>query len=287
MTYQKTVGSAETGYVRRDGIRLFYRRWHGSGVPVVCMPGLTRNSRDFEDLAARLAGQRDVVTVDFRGRGFSDRDPNWRRYQPPTYRDDMWAVLDELGIERTLLVGTSLGGIVSMLMCADRPGRVAGVVLNDIGPEIDPAGLERISRYTGSLPGVRDWREACAQAREIYGNAWPGLDERRWERLARRAYREDAAGIPSLDMDPNIGRALREAAIDLGDPWDLFDSMRAVPVLVLRGAHSDILAAGTVERMRKRHPDLRDAVIANRGHVPLLDEPDSIAALDAFLETVR
>ena len=172
------------GVVSRDELDLYYGFWpsESGATPVMCLPGLTRNSRDFEQLAPRLAAERAVVVTDFRGRGLSSRDPQWQRYQPATYRDDAWAILDYLDIGRVILIGTSLGGIVAALMAAQRPERVAAVVLNDIGPEIDPRGLARISEYTGRLAPVLNWEEAVRQSHETYGAALPGLDERRWLR---------------------------------------------------------------------------------------------------------
>lgn len=271
-----------------DGLELFYRDFgapDASGTPILCLPGLTRNSRDFVPLARRLAGRHRVLCPDLRGRGFSATDPDWRNYQPPTYVADTWRLLDTLGLDQVIVVGTSLGGLMAMIMAAQQPGRLAGVVLNDIGPEIAPEGLARIRGYAGRLPPVADWAAATAQIREIYRIALPDLDEQAWLEYARRSYREDAEGRPRLDYDPAIGRAVQEVSGEAPDPWPLFRAL-VMPTLALRGELSDILSESTLARMQREKPDLRVAVIPGRGHVPLLDEAESLAAIDSFLATL-
>ena len=271
-----------------DGLDLFYREFGDTDNdrPVVCLPGLTRNSRDFESLAEHLAPAYRVLCPDLRGRGYSAHDPEWRNYHPATYVADTWRLLDALEIERCAIIGTSLGGLMAMLMAGESPQRLAGVVLNDIGCEVAPAGLERIVGYVGALPPVGNWQEAAAQAREVNGVAAPDLDDADWLAFARRIYREDGQGVPRLDMDPNIGRALVEVGGTLADPWELFDGMR-MPVLEIRGALSDVLTTDILEKMRARKPALQVVEIANRGHAPLLDEPDALTAIDAFLDSLR
>lgn len=273
-------------YESSDGLRLFYRDYaeHRSDLPVLCLPGLTRNSRDFEDLAAHLSGRRRVLSPDLRGRGFSEHDPDWRNYHPGRYVADVVTLIDHLAIRRVIVIGTSLGGLIAMGIGLEHPSRLAGAVLNDIGPEIAAEGLARISAYTGRLPPVRSWDAAVAQTREVYGAWWPGLDDAAWQRMARRAYREDPEGVPVLDIDPAIGRAVRELGPQAGDPWLAFDALSSVPVLVLRGELSDILSTDILARMRARNPDLVAVTVPRRGHVPLLDEPESIAAIDRFLD---
>jgi pimeloyl-ACP methyl ester carboxylesterase len=269
-----------------DGIALYHRLYDRAGpaAPVVlCLPGLTRNSKDFEVLAPQLAARFRVLCPDLRGRGQSARDPVWRNYQPGTYLADLAALLAELGITRLAVIGTSLGGLLAMLLPSLRPGIVAGIVLNDIGPEIDPVGAERIRTYAGRLPAVRDWSEAIAQLRTVYGAAWPGLDDATWSRLARRSYREDASGTPVLDLDPLVGEALRAAPAAAGDLWPVFATLGQIPMLAIRGALSDILSVATFERMQREHAGLTALSVSNRGHVPLLDEPESVRAIDAFL----
>jgi len=275
-------------YQSVDELRLFYRDFgqDKKGTPVICLPGLTRNSRDFIELAERLAAKRRVLAPDFRGRGFSAHDPNWENYHPLTYVQDVWTLLDGLDIDRVIVVGTSLGGLCSMVMAAQAVDRVAGVVMNDIGPEINPAGIARVQAYTGKTPPVTSWDEAAAQAKEIYGEWLPGLDDAAWRKLAWRGFREDANGIPRLDIDPNIGEAVRKVGPQKGDPWALFDALQTIPVVLLWGVMSDILTIDIVEKMSARKPDLEVTEVPNRGHVPLLDEPECLAAIDSLLSRI-
>lgn len=272
-----------------DGLKLYYRDFGSdrNGTPVVCLPGLTRNSRDFEDLANYLSDRRRVITPDLRGRGFSDHDPEWLNYHPLTYVQDTWTLLDTLGIQRVIVIGTSLGGLCAMAMSAQHADRIAGVVMNDIGPEINPAGLKRVQEYTGRIPPVQTWDEAAAQARLLYGDWLPGLSDEDWRKMAWRGYRENDEGIPVLDIDANIGEAVRDVGPQKGDPWALFDTLKDTRVLLLWGLMSDILTEDIVEKMKARKPDLEVVGIPDRGHVPLLDEPECLAAIDNFLQRVR
>ncbi|RZV39087.1 MAG: alpha/beta hydrolase [Chromatiales bacterium] len=272
----------------QDGLKLYYRDFgaDNAGTPVICLPGLTRNSRDFEDLANHLSDRRRVITCDFRGRGYSEYDEKWENYHPLTYVQDTWTLLDHLGIEKIIVVGTSLGGLCATVMAKTQGERVAGVVMNDIGPEINPAGIERIQAYTGRVEPVGSWEEAIAQSQEIYGHWLPGLSDEQWAALARRGYRENENGVPRLDMDANIGEAVRKIGAQKGDPWALFDSLTDKPVTLLWGVMSDILTKDIIDKMTARKPDLNVVAVPNRGHVPLLDEPECIAAIDAFLEEV-
>ena len=267
------------------GLRLYCRIYAAQrldGCPVLCLPGLTRNSRDFAALAARLSARREVLTADLRGRGRSAWDPDASHYQLPVYVQDAWSLLDSLELRRVLVVGTSLGALMGMAMAATQPDRIAGVVLNDAGPEIDPAGLRRIAGYAGKLPPVSTWAEAAAQARSVYGLALPGLSDGEWLEFAQRGYRENDAGVPVPDMDPKIADAFKNPSA-AADMWPLF-SMISVPMLVIRGALSDLLSAATLARMVREKPGLQHIEVANRGHTPLLDEPECLAAIDAFVE---
>jgi pimeloyl-ACP methyl ester carboxylesterase len=281
---------AEIDWQSHDGLRLYARVYEapaGDAPTVLCLHGLTRNSRDFEDLAPHLQRHHRVIVPDLRGRGFSARDPQPQNYQPGIYVQDILALLGTVGAARVAVIGTSLGGMLAMMLGFSHPTRIAGIVLNDVGPEIDPVGVERIKQYAGRLPSARTWKVAVAQSVAVYGNAWPGLTAERWETLARRGYREDAAGVVELDADPNIGEALRAAPAAALDLWPLWGALRKVPTLAIRGARSDILTAATFARMKRENPDSQQLEVADRGHVPLLDEPECIAALDAFLERIR
>ena len=273
-------------YESADGLRLYGRVFsaqQSGGLPVLCLHGLTRNSRDFFDLATHLRARHEVLTADQRGRGRSAWDPDPSRYEITTYVRDMWSLLDARGVKRVITIGTSLGALMSMVMAAQRADRIAGAILNDAGPELDPVGVRRIAGYTGKLPPVSNWAEAAAQARSVYGSALPGLSDAQWMEYAHRGYRENIAGTPVLDFDPRIAEAFKNPPKVTPDLWPLFATLGTVPLLVIRGALSDILSASTVQRMAQEHPMLTHVTVANRGHVPLLDEPEALSAIDAFL----
>ena len=199
------------------------------------------------------------------------------------YLADLAALLDDARVARLVIVGTSLGGLLAMMLGAREPTRIAGIVLNDIGPEIDPVGRARIATYVGRSPPVRNWDEAVRQTRATYGIALPGFTDADWLTLARRSYVE-VDGVPRLDMDAMIGEAMRNPPPDSPqDVWPVFAALRAVPMLVLRGELSDVLSATTLARMEREHPRLHGVTVARRGHPPLLDEPESLAAIDAYL----
>ncbi len=291
MNTNYTINSAAAAgtdyfYHSTDGLRLYcciYPAQQPGGVPVLCVPGLTRNSRDFTAVAAHLRTQREVLTADLRGRGRSAWDPDPSHYQLPSYVMDLWSLLEARCVRRVVVIGTSLGALVGMAMAAMKPERIAGVVLNDAGPEIDPAGMRRIAAYAGKLPPVPSWAEAAAQAKSLYGAALPGLTDEQWLDYARRGYRENAAGVPVADVDPKISEAVRNTATAPGDLWPLYAQICGVPMLVIRGALSDLLSAATVARMVREKPALDHITVPNRGHAPLLDEPECLAAIDAFL----
>jgi pimeloyl-ACP methyl ester carboxylesterase len=283
---EERMGTAEYWFDSHEGLRLFSRVYAGPAAAapaVLCLHGLMRNSRDFEDLANHLAARYRVIVPDVRGRGFSARDPNFSNYQIPVYLNDLLRLFAGLGVQRASIVGTSMGGLMAMVLAAMQPQRVAGIVLNDVGPEVDPQGLERIRSYAGKSPPVRSWDEAVAQVRGIYGPAWPGLSDERWERIARRSYRANAQGVPEADADPLIAEPLRDNKAAAPDLWPLWGALAEVPILAIRGAQSDILSTATLARMRREKPDLKVLEVANRGHVPLLDEPECLAAIDEFL----
>jgi pimeloyl-ACP methyl ester carboxylesterase len=249
----------------------------------LCLPGLTRNSRDFAALGAHLSERHEVLAADLRGRGRSAWDQNPAHYQLLTYVQDAWSLLDSRRITRVVALGTSLGALMGMVMAASKPDRVAGVVLNDAGPEIDPAGLRRIAGYAGKLPAVKTWAEAAAQSQSVYGESLPGLSDEEWLAYARRGYRENAEGTPIPDVDPRIAEALKNPAAATADLWPLYAQIKAVPMLVIRGALSDILSAATVARMVRESPHVQHITVPDRGHAPLLTEPECLAAIDAFV----
>ena len=279
----------ERYYASAEGLRLYYRDYAGgasSKLPVLCLPGLTRNSRDFDHVARRIQPGRRVLCADLRGRGRSQHDPDWRNYHPCTYLQDIARLLADAGVERAVFFGTSLGGILSMLYAATQPQVVAAAILNDIGPEVDPAGLARIASYVGRHAPATSWDDAVAMVRSTYEIALPDLTDEQWAEYARRSYTE-VDGLPKLDVDPNVGEAVRAAPVAAApDLWPVFAALRPIPTLVLRGASSDILSRATFERMHAEKPDLVRVEVPNRGHVPLLDEPEAVVAIDAFLASV-
>jgi pimeloyl-ACP methyl ester carboxylesterase len=282
------MAAAQYWFDSHDGLRL-HSLVHAGPAPtapvVLCLHGLMRNSRDFEDLAPHLAARYRVIVPDVRGRGFSARDPDYNNYQLPVYIRDTLALLAGLGVAHTSIIGTSMGGLMAMVMAAMQPGLVTGMVLNDVGPELDPAGIERIRGYAGRTSPVASWPEAIAQVRRVYGSAWPDLSEAGWEKLVRRGYRANAQGVPQVDADPMIGEPLRNTQGAAPDLWPLWGALANIPVLTIRGEHSDILSAATLARMQTK-PAVTTLTVANRGHAPLLDEPGCQAAIDAFLASL-
>ena len=283
------MAAAEYWFDSHDGLRLFsrvYRADDASAPVLLCLHGLMRNSRDFESLALHLAGRCRVIAPDVRGRGLSARDPDYRNYQIPVYLRDLLALLAGLGVARVTIIGTSMGGLMAMALAATQPRLIAGIVLNDVGPELDRQGLERIRGYAGRSTAVGTWPEAVAHVRAIYEPVWPGLSEARWEEIARLSYRADAAGAPVADADPLIGELLRDTSVAAADLWPLWGLLVKVPVLAIRGEQSDILSEATLARMRRDKADLATLTVANRGHAPLLDEPECRTAIDAFLAAI-
>ncbi len=272
-------------YHSEDGLRLYARDYPGRpGAPVVvCLHGLTRNSADFAQLAAHLAPGFRVLVADQRGRGRSAHDPVPANYQPAVYVADMFRLLDTLDIPAVQIVGTSMGGLMGMMMAAMQPARVSRLVLNDIGPEVNPAGLARIKAYVGKTTPVPDWEQAVTQSRAINGDAFPDFSEQQWLDFTRALYRDEGGSLV-LAYDPAIATpiAAEEGAAVPPDLWPLFESL-ALPVLVLRGALSDILAPECVQAMQSRGQDCHSLEIPRRGHAPTLNEPAARGAIDEFL----
>jgi pimeloyl-ACP methyl ester carboxylesterase len=276
----------ENFWASHDGLKLYARVYPGPepfARTVLCLHGLTRNSRDFEDLAPHLQQRYRVIVPDVRGRGLSARDPNPQNYQPAIYLQDIITLIDTVAAQRVAVIGTSMGGLLAMMMAVGSRNRVSGLVLNDMGPEVDPKGLERIKGYAGRLPAPKDWDDAIAQTRSMFGDAWPNLSPKRWSELARRGYRQDEKGALRVDADPMIGEMLRTAPAATANLWPFWKALRGIPLLAIRGAQSDILSAASFAKMKAENPELEQLEVAQRGHVPLLDEPECIAAIDAFL----
>lgn len=279
---------ADFTWTSRDGLTLHARRYGqpGGRRPVVCIPGLTRNCRDFETVAPWIAGQgRDVIAVDLRGRGKSDRSVP-RRYNPRVYAEDMACLLEATGLEQAVFVGTSLGGLVTMALAARRPALIAGAVLNDVGPRVAPAGLARIRAYAGKAIDVASWGDAADYARQINGVAFPAYGDEDWMIVARRLFTEKD-GRPVLDYDPDIFSPPHPLLVRLTEPlaWSAFRRLaRTGPLQLVRGELTDVIDVRTVSRMQRLAPDMADAVIPGVGHAPMLDEAESRAALAEFLD---
>jgi pimeloyl-ACP methyl ester carboxylesterase len=277
-------------FTARDGLRLYARHYPAPGSPlrpVLCLAGLTRNSRDFHHLASVLSSPdqsapRQVYALDYRGRGRSAYDPDWRNYQ---ILNELLDVLDFMtieGLSDTAIVGTSRGGILAMIMAAVRPGSIGAVVLNDIGPLIEREGLLRIVSYVGRIPLPATWAEAGELVRSMAQRQFPAVPDHMWEELARQQY-NDEAGHPAYGYDQALNRTASILDGPLPELWPQFKALSRVPVLVLRGEHSDILSAATTERMRREHPDLTLLTVPGQGHAPLLRDAPSLHAIMAFL----
>ncbi len=275
-----------------DGIRIVARDYRPLqapvGLPLVCLPGLTRNGADFDALATRFSSDpsvpRRVLAIDFRGRGLSDRDPDWSHYAPPVEMEDVCTVLDAAGITRCHALGTSRGGIVGMMLAALDPARIASLVLNDLGPVIECAGMRRIAAVLRAPHLPATWQETAAALHASYRTMFPTMTFEDWMRFARQTHHEEN-GRPVLSYDPALGQTLD--ALDLDDArtvlWPLFETLEEVPVLAIRGENSDILSAETFAEMQARRPDMTAVTSPHEGHAPLLWDGPAPEAIKAFL----
>lgn len=272
-----------------NGLSMSVRRLKGgAATPVICIPGLTRNAADFEDLAPLIAASgRDFYAVTLRGRGASDYDPTYLNYVPATYAADILTTLDQLDIPRAIFIGTSLGGIVTMLTNERAPERVAAAIINDIDPDLAPEGIARIASYVAAQPanaaGAMSFDDAVARVRAINEVAFPGRDGEFWRTFARRTFEEVSSGSWRLAYDPNLGRALMEAG-PAPDLWAPYRSMSATPTLVVRGAISDLLTMPIIDKMREARPGFDYCEVANVGHAPMLTEPEAQSAIARFIK---
>jgi pimeloyl-ACP methyl ester carboxylesterase len=273
-----------------DGLRLHVREYGArisSALPVVCLPGLARTAGDFHALAKALAADpaapRRVVALDYRGRGESDHDPNAENYSLPVELADLRAVLTALGISPAVFIGTSRGGLLTMLLAAAQPAAIAGAILNDIGPVIEPQGLLRIKGYVGKLPQPRTIDEGAQILKRLFDAQFPNLTNADWEDAARLTWVE-RNGQLRLSYDPQLSRTL--ATFDLDQPvpalWPQFDALGTIPLMVIRGGLSDLLSAKTVAAMRTRRKDMEIVEVADQGHPPLLGSPDMIRRIAGF-----
>ncbi len=269
----------------RDGLRMHYRDHPGSAgnPPLLCLHGLTRNARDFAELAQRFSPRFRVITLDFRGRAQSDYDPVPARYLPPTYAYDVMELLDHLQIPEAVFVGTSLGGLVTMLMAVMAPQRIAGAILNDVGPEVGQGGIDRIKTYVGRDVRFRDWDEAADAIASNYGASFDRYTHDDWVKMAKRNCREDNGEI-RFDYDMAIALPFNAGGeTPQVDMWPLFTALAQKPLLLVRGAKSELLAAETAAKMQAKAPGMKFALVQGVGHAPELNEPEALSAIEDFL----
>ncbi|MDE8652956.1 alpha/beta fold hydrolase [Novosphingobium album (ex Liu et al. 2023)] len=281
-------------WTSRDGLKLHYRDYagpdHGEGAgrpPIVCLHGLARNARDFEALAERLSPAWRVLCPEMRGRGESEYARDAATYNPMQYVDDLSALLDELGIARIVAVGTSLGGLMTMILAMLSPGQIAGAVINDVGPWLEPAGLTRIKDYVGQGRSFPTWVHAARALEETQGTAHPGYDLSDWIAMAKRVMTLSSNGRIVFDYDMKIAEPF--VGLDVHaqpDLWPGIEALAGKPVLIVRGALSDLLSEETLAGMRARLPDADVVTVPGVGHAPSLSEPEVEAAIDRLLAKV-
>jgi pimeloyl-ACP methyl ester carboxylesterase len=276
-------------YTSRDGLRLYARHYPVPGSlrrPAVCLPGLTRNSRDFHDLATVLARQdetgRDVFCLDYRGRGRSEHDANWKNYSILVELNDTLDFMTMKGLDRAAIIGTSRGGLITMLMAVLRPSAIGVAVLNDIGPVIEREGLARIIAYVGRVPLPANWQEATELVHEMNKRQFTAVPAGDWETIARQLFNDDN-GLPASAYDPMLAKAISMMDGPTPELWPQFAALTHVPALVIRGENSDILSPRTVAEMSARHPRLTAVTVRGEGHAPLLRDASSISAVADFL----
>lgn len=279
-------------YRSADGLTLYAKAYGPphAALTVLCMHGLTRNHQDFEPMITALGDRYRFIAVDVRGRGRSNRASDPATYTPQVYARDMGALLDTLGLAQVALIGTSMGGLMSMVMAKTMPKRLLGVVLNDVGPVLDRAGLDRIAAYAGKIVPFSDWDAAAAAIARTQSDIFPHYGPEDWLAFARRTCRETDAGEIVFDYDPAITRTVsdvRPGFLTRIAMWRLFNALKPTPLLVIRGETSDILAPATARRMVRRHPRASLTTVPGVGHAPMLDEPEAVAAISSFLETLK
>lgn len=268
----------------QDNLSLYLRDYgdpRSSATPVLCLTGLTRNSKDFRELAERLAGQRRVICPDYRGRGRSAYDPSWQNYTPTTYLNDVFQILSALNLHRVIVVGTSLGGLLAMGLGATMPSSLAGVVLNDIGPHIEADGLGAIIKYIETDRPQADMNAAAAVLKTMLPNL-SRRDDRIWHKVAENTFHEGDDGLLHFDWDPAIVKPFLDKPT-IPDLWPLFRAIGHVPVLAIRGEISDLMSADCLERMVAQNPKLVSVTVPDTGHAPTLSEPEVREVLDDFI----
>ena len=269
-----------------DGLGLHYRDYAGGNdarPPILCIPGLTRNARDFEPVADAFAGEWRVLVANLRGRGDSDYAKDFETYKPSQYVEDIVGLLDTLGLEKVVLIGTSLGGIIAMLMAYQHKDRLAGVLLNDIGPDVDEPGLERIRGYVGQGGSFPTWMHAARAISEGNEDVYPAWEIADWLRFAKRVMVVGNSGRISYDYDMKIAEPFMRPPPEPVDMWPLFKALAGIPLTTLRGELSDILSAKTLERMQKVMPQMEAVTVPNVGHPPTFEETEAQQAVARLL----
>ena len=284
-----TAMPEDIAYTSPDGLRLYAADYGPKHAPlsVLCMHGLTRNHKDFEPMIAGLGRPYRFISVDVRGRGRSDRAPDDTTYTPVTYAGDMQALIEHLGLSRVVLIGTSMGGLMAMVMARKLKSQIAGIVLNDVGPQLNQAGLDRIAAYVGDVAPLPSWQAAAEAVASAQSAVFPTCQAEDWMAFARRTYRELETGEVILDYDPAITRGIGDARptrLAKFMAWRLYGGLKKIPLLIIRGETSDILLETGVTRMLKRHKGAQAVTVPGVGHAPMLDEPEALSAIGAFLD---
>jgi pimeloyl-ACP methyl ester carboxylesterase len=272
-----------------DGLRLHYRDYAGDEdrPPILCIPGLTRNARDFEGVADRLKGEWRLICVELRGRGQSDYAKDPMTYLPPVYWQDVEALIAALELKRFVLFGTSLGGLITMLLAMADRSRLAAALLNDIGPDLEPQGLEHIRSYVGRSQSWPTWLHAARAICEMQRDRYPDWDTAQWLVYAKRLCKLTHGGRVVFDYDMRIAEPFKAPGGDSGfDLWSAFAALNGVPSLVVHGEISDLLSRATVERMLVENPAMEATTVPRVGHAPTLDEPEAMAAIDRLLARI-
>ncbi|SEK53860.1 alpha/beta fold hydrolase [Pacificibacter marinus] len=266
-----------------DGLKLAYDI-HGTGKPVLCLAGLTRNMDDFDPIVAGFSDRAMIIRLDSRGRGASDYDPSPQNYTIPQEAADAIALLDHLGIDRTAIIGTSRGGLIAMVLAATAKHRLSGVLLNDIGPELDPAGLGHIMEYLGRPCAYKSYQDAADKLPKAMGAQFQNVSRAQWMTYAQRLWHEGPDGL-QLRYDPKLRDAVQaqSALAESPDLWPLFHALNDLPLAALRGANSNLLTPECWRKMRNLRPDMISAEVPDRGHVPFLDEPESQNVIKRFM----
>ena len=278
-------------YTSEDGLKLHARCYGDPEAPLtaLCMHGLTRNHKDFEPMIAALGNRHRYVSVDVRGRALSDRARSSDQYNPIQYADDMIALLDHMGLSEVALIGTSMGGLMAMFLMDKIPERISGVVMNDIGPVVEHSGLLRISEYASQTPVYDGWQTAATSIARTQITSYPEYQSEDWEAFAHRTCREKEDGWIVPDFDPKIMDGFTTeppSRMTKFAMWRLFGKLKSRPLLILRGEHSDILSAKTATMMERRHGGATLITVPGRGHAPMLDETEAVAAISGFLDGV-